>query len=55
MFRAISLAALLTGCASSPAPVADAGALVVGAAGDVYLLDGSYSQGEGLRYDWALV
>ncbi|MCK6517860.1 PKD domain-containing protein [Myxococcota bacterium] len=55
MLRAISLVALLTGCAPSPAPVADAGALVVGAAGDVYLLDGSSSQGEGLRYAWALV
>ena len=55
MLRALSLAALLTGCAPSPAPVADAGALVVGAAGDVYLLDGSSSQGEGLRYAWALV
>ena len=55
MLRAISLVALLTGCAPSPAPVADAGALVSGAAGDVYLLDGSSSQGEGLRYDWALV
>ena len=55
MFRALSLVALLTGCASSPAPVADAGALVVGAAGDVYLLDGSSSQGQGLHYVWSLV
>ena len=55
MFRALSLSALLAGCAPTPAPVADAGALVVGFSGEVYLLDGSSSQGEGLRYSWALL
>ena len=55
MFRALSLLALLAGCAPTPAPVADAGALVVGSSGEVYLLDGSSSQGEGLRYSWALL
>jgi hypothetical protein len=55
MLRAISLVALLSGCASSPAPVADAGAIVIGSPGEVYLLDGSSSQGEGLRFSWALL
>ena len=55
MFRALSLLALLAGCAPTPAPVADAGALVVGSSHEVYLLDGSSSQGEGLRYSWALL
>jgi hypothetical protein len=55
MFRALSLLALLAGCAPTPAPVADAGALVFGSPGEVYLLDGSSSQGEGLSYSWALL
>jgi hypothetical protein len=56
MFRAFPLVALLTGCASSaPAPLADAGALVFGATGEVYLFDGSSSQGQGLSYSWALI
>ena len=57
MFRALALplAALLAGCAPTPAPVADAGALVVGSSHEVYLLDGSSSQGEGLRFSWALL
>ena len=57
MFRALALplAVLLAGCAPTPAPVADAGALVVGSSHEVYLLDGSSSQGEGLRFSWALL
>lgn len=55
MFRALSLAALLAGCAAAPAPVADAGAFIIGSPGEVYLLDGSSSQGEDLRFSWALL
>ena len=55
MFRALSLAALLTACAPAPTPIADAGSFVTGSPGEVYLLDGSSSQGQGLRFSWALL
>ena len=55
MFRALSLAALLTACAPAPTPIADAGAFVTGSPGEVYLFDGTSSQGEGLRFSWSLL
>ena len=54
MSRALLSALLLTSCAAEVAPRADAGdprVMPVGATAD---LDGSFSEGDGLRYAWSV-
>jgi hypothetical protein len=57
MPSALIFVVLLTACAPATpsAPLADAGAVVAGSPGDVYLLDASSTVGEGLTFEWTIV
>ena len=54
MSRLMLSALLLTSCAAEVAPRADAGDPRVMPVGAVAELDGSFSEGDGLRYAWAV-
>jgi hypothetical protein len=51
----LSLFALLTACQPGPGPSASAGAEVVGAPGQTFLLDATSSAADGARYAWAVL
>ncbi|MCK6515560.1 PKD domain-containing protein [Myxococcota bacterium] len=57
MPSALMFVALLTACApvTPSAPLADAGAIVVGSPGEVFMLDGSSTTGEALTFEWTIV
>ena len=54
MFRILFAALLLTSCAAEVAPRAEPGDPRVLPVGAVVALDGSYSEGDGLTYAWAV-
>ena len=51
----LSLFVLLTSCATGPGPTASAGAEVVGELGQIFLLDGTTSAGQGVTYAWSVL
>lgn len=57
MPSALMFVALLAACAPVPpsAPLADAGAVVTGSTGEIYMLDASSTTGEALTFEWTLV